>query len=101
VPAIAKFNNRKAALVYDTLDSLPVFRPTVNKADRSKTNIVFVIDDPALEKEFLATAKEHGMVGVKGHRSVGGFRVSLYNALPMQSVEILTELMKDFATKKA
>jgi phosphoserine aminotransferase len=101
VPVMEKVNDQKAALLYDTLDSLPVFRPTVHKADRSKMNVVWVMDDPALEKEFLATCKEHGMVGVKGHRSVGGFRASLYNALTLESVEVLTEVMKDFATKKA
>ena len=101
VAAIEKTNDRKAALLYDTLDSLPVFRPTVAKEDRSKMNAVFVIDNPELEKEFLAVCKDNGMVGIKGHRSVGGFRVSMYNALPLQSVEALTDLMKDFAQKKA
>jgi phosphoserine aminotransferase len=101
VPAIEAINDRKAALLYDTLDSLPVFRPTVAKEDRSKMNVVFVMDNPELEKEFLAACKDNGMVGVKGHRSVGGFRVSLYNALPLQSVQAITDLMKDFAHKKA
>jgi phosphoserine aminotransferase len=101
IPAIEKINDRKAGLLYDTLDSLPIFRPTVAKEDRSNMNVVFVMDDPALEKEFLATCKDHGMVGVKGHRSVGGFRVSLYNALPLRSVEVLTGLMNDFAHTKA
>jgi phosphoserine aminotransferase len=101
ISAIEKINDRKARLVYDTLDSLPLFRPTVEKADRSRMNAVFVIDNLELEKEFLRSCKANGMVGVKGHRSVGGFRVSLYNALPMTSVEALTSLMKDFANKKA
>ena len=101
VPAIEAINDRKATLLYDTLDSLPVFRPTVAKEDRSKMNVVFVMDNPELEKEFLAVCKDNGMVGVKGHRSVGGFRMSLYNALPLQSVQAITDLMKDFAQKKA
>lgn len=100
VAAIEKINDQKAGLLYDTLDSLPMFRPTVAKNDRSKMNVVFVIDNPELEKEFQAACKEHGMVGVKGHRSVGGFRVSLYNALPLQSVQAFTNLLKDFANKK-
>jgi phosphoserine aminotransferase len=100
VSAIEKINDAKAKLLYDTLDSLPVFRPTVAKEDRSKMNVVFVIDNTDLEKEFLATCKENGMVAIKGHRSVGGFRASLYNALPLSSVQALTDLMKDFATKK-
>ncbi len=101
VPAIEAINNKKAGLLYQTLDELPVFRPTVAREDRSKMNVVFVMDDPALEQEFLSLCKANGMVGLKGHRSVGGFRVSLYNALPLSSVEVLTELMNDFALKKA
>jgi len=101
VPGIEKINNQKAALLYETLDTLPVFKPTVATEDRSKMNVVFIIEDPELEKEFLETCKKEGMVGVKGHRNVGGFRVSLYNALPLQSVSALTELMKHFAQVKA
>ena len=101
VAAIETLNNRKASLLYDVLDRLPIFRPTVAREDRSKMNVVFVMDDEALEKEFLAECKANGMVGVKGHRSVGGFRVSLYNALPLASVQALTELMNEFALKKA
>jgi phosphoserine aminotransferase len=100
VAAIEKINNAKAALLYDTLDTIPVFKPTVNKEDRSKMNVVFVMENPDLEKAFLELCKKEGMVGVKGHRSVGGFRVSLYNALPLESVQLLTDLMKDFANKK-
>jgi phosphoserine aminotransferase len=100
VAAMEKVNNAKAALLYDTLDSLPLFKPVVAKEDRSTMNVVFVIDDAGLEKEFLELCKQEGMVGIKGHRSVGGFRASLYNALEMESVELLVELMKDFANKK-
>ena len=63
-------------------------------------NAVFVMKDPALEKEFSERCKQEGLYGVKGHRSVGGFRVSMYNALPLESVVVLTEVMKDFANKK-
>ena len=101
IPAIEAINNNKAGLLYDTLEKLPVFRPTVAKEDRSRMNVVFVMDDPALEQEFLALCKDNGMVGVKGHRSVGGFRVSLYNAMPLDSVQVLTELMTDFAQKRS
>lgn len=100
VAAIEKLNNAKAKLFYNTLDSLPVFKGTVVKEDRSKMNGVFVMQDPALEKEFQELCKKEGMYGVKGHRSVGGFRISMYNALSIESVEILTDLMKDFAGKK-
>lgn len=101
VSAIEKINDRKAALLYDTLDSLPVFHPTVAREDRSKMNVVWVMEDKALEKEFLAICQENGIVGVQGHRSAGGFRASLYNAMPLSGIEVLTELMKEFALKKA
>ncbi len=100
IPAIEKINNTKTKLFYDTLDSLPVFRGTVAKKDRSNMNAVFVMDNPGLEKEFLDLCKKENMVGVKGHRTVGGFRVSMYNALPLESVTALTDLMKEFAIKK-
>lgn len=101
VSVIEKENEAKAKLFYDTLDQLPVFKGIVAKKDRSKMNAVFVMEDPQLEKEFLETCKANGMVGIKGHRSVGGFRVSMYNALNIGSVKALTELMKEFATTKA
>lgn len=94
VAAIEKVNDAKAKLLYDTLDSSPHFEPTVAKEDRSKMNVCFVMPDAEKEKAFAAAAKAAGMVGIAGHRSVGGFRVSLYNALPMSSVVALTDLMK-------
>ena len=100
VAALEKVNDRKAKLFYDTLDSLPLFKGPVAKEDRSKMNAVFILEDPLLEKEFLDQCKEEGMVGVKGHRSVGGFRVSMYNALQYESVVAITTLMKDFAQRK-
>jgi phosphoserine aminotransferase len=100
VPAMEKLNNAKAELFYRTLDTLPIFKGIVAKEDRSTMNAVFVMQDPVLEKEFLELCKQEGMVGVKGHRSVGGFRVSMYNALKIESVEALVDLMNDFANKK-
>ena len=97
---IETINRQKADLLYGTLDQLPIFHPTVAREDRSRMNVVFVMRDPALEKEFQNACKENGMIGVKGHRSVGGFRVSLYNALGLDSVQALTDLMKEFAKKK-
>lgn len=99
VPAIEKINNKKAKLFYETLDALPVFKGPVAPEDRSKMNAVFVMQDAVLEKEFLELCQLNGMIGVKGHRSVGGFRVSMYNALPLESVKALTDLMKDFAQR--
>ena len=99
-PIFRIFDIEKAKLFYNTLDNLPVFRGVVAKDDRSVMNATFVIDDTVLEKEFLELCKAEGMVGVKGHRSVGGFRVSMYNALPMESVIAITDLMKEFARQK-
>ena len=101
VAAIEKLNDAKAKLFYDTLDSLPLFKGPVAKEDRSKMNAVFIMDDAELEKEFSDLCKKEGMYGVKGHRSVGGFRVSMYNALTIDSVIAVTDLMKDFAKRKA
>jgi phosphoserine aminotransferase len=100
VPILEKRNIEKATLFYNTLDDLPVFRGVVAKEDRSLMNATFVINDTTLEKEFLEICKAEGMVGVKGHRSVGGFRVSMYNALSIESVIAITDLMKEFARQK-
>jgi phosphoserine aminotransferase len=101
VDAIEKINNQKAQLLYNAIDSLPVFKGTViNKEDRSIMNACFVLDNADLEKEFLTLCKQNNIIGVKGHRSVGGFRISLYNALPLESVQVLTGLMQEFANKK-
>lgn len=101
VSEVEKLNNRKAALLYQTIDSLPVFKGTVVREDRSKMNVCFIARDEKLEKEFAELCQKEGMVGVKGHRSVGGFRLSLYNALPLESVEAITDLMNDFAQRKS
>ncbi len=100
VSVLEQRNIEKANLFYNTLDSLPIFKGVVAKEDRSLMNATFVIDDIGLEKEFLELCKREGMVGVKGHRSVGGFRVSMYNALPLESVIAITDLMKEFAQQK-
>jgi phosphoserine aminotransferase len=100
VSTIEKLNNAKSKLFYDTLDSLPLFKGKIAKEDRSKMNATFTIDNASLEKEFLELCKQEGMIGIKGHRTVGGFRVSMYNALRIESVKALTDLMKEFANKK-
>jgi phosphoserine aminotransferase len=91
---------QRADLFYDTLDQLPVFRPLVSKKDRSLMNATFTIDNKQLEEEFLAECKANGMIGVKGHRSVGGLRVSMYNALPLSSVQAICDLMRHFQQKR-
>ncbi len=101
IPAIEKRNEEKAALLYAEIDRNPMFRGTVAKEDRSRMNVCFVMNDPALEPAFLAYAKEQQIVGIKGHRLVGGFRASLYNALPLSSVEVLVQAMQQFAQQHA
>jgi len=96
VAAIEKLNDAKAALLYEEIDSNPLFIGTVTKEDRSKMNVCFVMKDTSLEEPFLAFTKQKGIVGIKGHRLVGGFRASLYNALPLNSVEVLVQAMKAF-----
>jgi phosphoserine aminotransferase len=90
----------RADLFYNALDTLPVFKPLVAKEDRSLMNATFVMEDAAKEQQFLELCKQNGMVGVKGHRSVGGLRVSMYNAMPLSSVEAIVELMKDFQNRQ-
>jgi phosphoserine aminotransferase len=101
VAEIYKRNQEKAALLYDEIDRNPLFVGTVDEADRSLMNICFVMAQgyEELAPEFLEYAKSQGMVGVKGHRLVGGFRASCYNALPRRSVEALVKCMQEFAHK--
>lgn len=102
IRAIEKMDISKATKLYDAIDNSRIFEGTVtNPADRSIMNVCFVMseDYKELEKEFIDFASERGIVGIKGHRSVGGFRASLYNALPMESVDVLVQAMKDFEAK--
>lgn len=101
--ALQRKNKAKALLLYDEIDRNPLFRGTVAVEDRSYMNICFVMEEKyaALEKEFLQLCEANGMVGLKGHRSVGGFRASTYNALPQKSVQALVQLMRDFAERKS
>ena len=101
VAAIEKLNEAKAALLYAEIDENPFFRGTVNKVDRSKMNVCFVMNDSSLEAAFLRLTKEKNIVGIEGHRLVGGFRASLYNALPISSVAVLVNAMKEFASTHA
>ncbi|MBR8773004.1 3-phosphoserine/phosphohydroxythreonine transaminase [Porphyromonas levii] len=98
IPVMQKMNEEKAAVLYDAIDSSKIFRGTAREQDRSLMNICFVMKDEykELEKPFLDLATERGMMGIKGHRSVGGFRASTYNALPIESVRALVDVMKEF-----
>lgn len=89
----------KADKLYKFLDQSKLFKPNVAIEDRSLMNITFVTGDPDLDKEFIAEAREKGMINLAGHRSVGGMRASLYNAMPMEGVEALIEYMKEFEEK--
>jgi len=94
VKAMAARNKAKAKLLYTEIDRNPLFKGTVNKRDRSIMNVTFLLTNPKLEKRFLARCKKAGIVGIKGHRSVGGFRASMYNALELSSVRKLVSVMK-------
>jgi phosphoserine aminotransferase len=95
--AMEKKNREKAALIYSAIDSRPDFYSSpVEKAARSTMNVVFTLKTPELEAEFLAEAKKQKMEGLKGHRSVGGMRASIYNAVPVEDVKALADLMLKF-----
>ena len=96
VAAIQKINEKKAKILYDFLDSSKMFRGTVVKEDRSLMNIPFVTDSEELNAKFIKEATARGFVNLKGHRSVGGMRASIYNAMPVEGVEALVEFMKEF-----
>jgi phosphoserine aminotransferase len=103
VAAMEQKNKEKAQLLYDEIDRNKLFTGTVEKEDRSLMNICFVMKEQykELEQEFYQFATSKGMVGIKGHRSVGGFRASTYNALPKSSVEALVTCMQEFESLKA
>lgn len=102
VEAIYEINKKKAALLYDEIDRNSLFKGTAAVEDRSIMNVCFVMAEgyENLQDEFMAFAKEKGMTGIKGHRSVGGFRASIYNACPMESVQALVDCMKEFESLK-
>lgn len=89
----------RATLLYSAIDALPLFEGTTAREDRSNMNATFVLKDKALEPAFDALWKEAGISGLRGHRSVGGYRASMYNALPIESVQVLVDVMEDFAQK--
>ncbi|MCY4781372.1 3-phosphoserine/phosphohydroxythreonine transaminase [Sphingobacterium sp. UT-1RO-CII-1] len=96
VGVIEQENIIKARALYDEIDRNSFFRGTAELEDRSRMNVTFVMDTPEKEAEFLQLAKERGLIGIKGHRSVGGFRASVYNALTMISINALIDAMKEF-----
>jgi phosphoserine aminotransferase len=96
VAALQKINEAKANLLYQAIDDSPLFRCPVAKRDRSLMNVVFVTGDDVLDKEFIAGAKERGLSNLGGHRTVGGMRASIYNAMPVEGVQALVDYMKEF-----
>ena len=98
VPVMEAMNIEKAKVLYDAIDNSKMFEGTAAKDSRSLMNICFVMKETYKEKEdaFMEFAKSRGIIGIKGHRSVGGFRASTYNAMPIDSIKVLVEAMKDF-----
>lgn len=97
--AMEAHNRRKAAVLYDYLDSTGFYRSPVARADRSLMNVPFKLKDDALDAAFLKGAEAQGMVQLKGHRAVGGMRASIYNAVPIEAVQALVAYMKDFEAR--
>ena len=101
IDAIENINITKANLLYDLLDSTSFYHCPVAKADRSRMNVSFTLNNPALDSEFLKQADALGLIQLKGHRSVGGMRASIYNAMPIAGVSALVAFMKEFETHHA
>lgn len=99
--AMKAHNEKKAAILYDFLDNSKMFKGTVEKGSRSLMNVPFVTGDKDLDAKFIAESKEAGFENLKGHRTVGGMRASIYNAMPMEGVEKLVEFMKKFEEENA
>ena len=97
--AMKAYNEKKAKILYDYLDESKLFKGTVRKEDRSLMNVPFVTGDKELDAKFVKEAEAAGFVNLKGHRSVGGMRASIYNAMPIEGVEKLVAFMKDFEAK--
>jgi phosphoserine aminotransferase len=101
VAAMEALDRKKSAILYNYLDQSKLFRGTADKKDRSMMNIPFITGNEDMDKKFIAEASAQGFVGLKGHRSVGGMRASIYNAFPLEGVEALVELMKKFEKENA
>ncbi len=99
IDAIEKVNRQKAQLLYDALDASEFYRPHARKDSRSLMNVTWRLPSEELEKKFVEEAAANDLVGLKGHRSVGGIRASIYNAMPLEGVQRLVEFMKDFEQK--
>jgi phosphoserine aminotransferase len=96
IAAMDKINDEKASLLYGEIDKDDFYRGTAEKASRSRMNVTFRLGSEDLEKKFLSEATANGMIGLKGHRSVGGIRASIYNACSLDSVKALVSFMNEF-----
>ena len=101
IKAIEKTNIKKSNMLYNYIDESMLYFNPVNKDCRSRMNVPFLLNDESLEKKFLHESNEKGLVNLKGHRSVGGMRASIYNAMPQEGVNALVAFMKDFEKKSA
>jgi phosphoserine aminotransferase len=101
VSAMQKRDEEKAQRLYAEIDANPLFKGTCAAEDRSRMNVTFVMQKPELEDAFNKAAEAANLSGLKGHRSVGGFRASIYNALELESIDALVAVMRDFARKHA
>lgn len=99
IKAIEKINNEKAALIYGEIDRNPLFKGFASKEDRSTMNATFNLTDDSHKERFDSMWKEADISGINGHRSVGGYRASIYNAMPLSSVQVLVDVMKEFERK--
>jgi phosphoserine aminotransferase len=97
---VEKRNIAKAKLLYDFLDKSSFYKNSVAREDRSRMNVPFTLADATLDEEFLKGAEKEGMVQLKGHRSVGGMRASIYNAMPVEGVQKLVAYMQDFGARR-
>jgi phosphoserine aminotransferase len=97
IEAIEKINNEKAQILYDEIDRNPLFKGSAAKEDRSNMNVTFLLTDESKKETFDAMWNKAGISGLKGHRSVGGYRASIYNAMPVESVQVLVDVMKKLA----
>ena len=96
VPVIEEINKEKARLLYDCIDNSNIYKGTANPKDRSIMNVTFTLPSEEMTTKFVKEAENNGLVTLKGHRSVGGIRASIYNAMPIEGVRALVDFMKEF-----
>ena len=100
VAGMQRANEEKATLLYNEIDRNSLFYSPTNLEDRSRMNVCFLLHNSELEKEFLTKCKDAGCIGLEGHRSVGGFRASIYNAMSLEGIQVLVDVMKAFEVSK-